>query len=604
MIINATTGAGFLGAISYIHKEHEKDFTEEQKPKILEENMVFGTVPEQAYLMRSIAVRNARSSRPVLHLSISFHQEEKISEEMRDVIFDKILEELGATRDNNQFIIAQHFDAAHEHYHIVLNKVGFDRSNINTSYIINRCQVIADKIEHEVGLRRTFGRTVVYDPTNPKGFRYTTQEERNEKKIFLDKSVGIRDVKTFLRNNIDVSMQQTFNVKELLEKLEEIGIDCNANFNSEGLLKGISFRYNNQAYKGTQLGLKSKAIENYYSLKNKDSIVENEKANEVPIPADKAIKSEKQIFDEAKKELLNAIEKLENFGDHYKNTTQEIAEKIRAGENRKDVLLQTFVDSNFKMQDDQLIFGRYSFNIKIVDDWISRSILSFQKQVTEYEKKKLDYDTLMSQNQQDISIFSFLMLPSTRNRIRSENKELKSKQDFAKSPELEISGIGNETSIQQRIISQIKRYREKLQDIESKERLRISRERQSKILVEAKVPISDAELKTYLDNRMKYGTAEDYITNFLEYYEHESDFKDLLWLDKCFSILETDDDKITFLEVNFHLTEKDAIMLGKDFLEPNERIIALKKEIINWLPDRLIRDEENENKIDRGMRLR
>lgn len=601
MIINATTGTGFLGAISYIHKEHEKDFTEEQKPKILEENMVFGTVAEQAYLMRSIAVRNARSSRPVLHLSISFHQEEKIFEEMRDVIFDKILEELGATRDNNQFIIAQHFDAEHEHYHIVLNKVGFDRSNINTSYIINKCQVIADKIELEVGLRRTLGRTVVYDPTNPKGFRYTTQEERNEKKIFLDKSVGIRDVKTFLRNNIDALMQQTFNVKELLEKLDEIGIDCNANFTSEGTLKGISFRYNNQAYKGTQLGLKSKAIENYYSLKNKDSVVENEKMNEVPVLADKAIRSEKQIFDETKKELLTAIEKLENFGDHYKNTTEEIAEKIRVGENRKDVLLQAFVDSNFKIQNDQLIYGRYSFDIKIVDDWIDRSVLSFQKQVMEFERKKKDYDTLMSKNKQDISFF---MLPSTRTRIKSENKELKSKQDLAKSPELEISGISNETSFQQRIISQIKKYKEKVQDIESKERLRIFREKQRKILDQAKVPISDAELKTYLDNRMKYRTAKDYTTNFLEYYEHESDFKDLLWLDKCFSILETDDDKINFLEVNFHLTEKDAIMLGKDFLEPNERIIALKKEIINWLPDRLIRDGENENKIDRGMRLR
>ncbi|PQA89956.1 Relaxase/Mobilisation nuclease domain-containing protein [Chryseobacterium piscicola] len=563
--------------------------------------MVFGTVAEQAYLMRSIAVRNARSSRPVLHLSISFHQEEKISEEMREVIFDKILEELGATRDNNQFIIAQHFDAAHEHYHIVLNKVGFDRSNINTSYIINKCQVIADKIELEVGLRRTLGRTVVYDPTNPKGFRYTTQEERNEKKIFLDKSVGIRDVKTFLRNNIDVSMQQTFNVKELLEKLEEIGIDCNANFNSEGFLKGISFRYNNQAYKGTQLGLKSKAIENYYSLKNKDSIVENEKANEVPIPADKIIRSEKQIFDETKKELLTAVEKLTNFGDHYKNTTQEIAEKIRAGENRKDVLLQTFVDSNFKIQDDQLIYGRYSFDLKVVDDWIDRSILSFQKQVMEFERKKLDYDTLMSQNQQDISFF---MLPGTRTRIKSENKELKSKQELAKTPELEISGIGNETSFQQKIISQIKKYKEKLQDIEFKERLRISHEREVAINKEAEKSLSHSDFKSYSDNRMKYSTAEDYKTNFLEYYKHESTFKDLLWLDKRFSILENEDDKIEFLKENFGLNDKEAFFLSERFFESNERIGILKKEIINWLPDRLIRDGENENKIDIGMRLR
>ncbi|KQS94105.1 hypothetical protein [Chryseobacterium sp. Leaf394] len=80
--------------------------------------------------------------------------------------------------------------------------------------------------------------------------------------------------------------------------------------------------------------------------------------NQVPIPSDKVIKSEKQIFDETKKELLKDIEKLENFGEHYKNTTQKIAEKIIAGESKKDVLHQTLVDSNFMMQDDQQIYGR------------------------------------------------------------------------------------------------------------------------------------------------------------------------------------------------------------------------------------------------------
>lgn len=202
MIINATTGTGFLGALSYIHKKHEKNFTEEQKPIILEENMVFGSVAEQAYLMKSIAIRNARSSRPVLHLSVSFHKDEIINSTTRDLIFDKILKEIGATRDNNQFVIAQHFDAEHEHYHILINKVGFDRRNINTSYIINKCQVIADKIEIELDLRKTVGRTIIYDPDNEKGFRYTTQEERREKKVFLDKSTGIKEAKEHIRNTI------------------------------------------------------------------------------------------------------------------------------------------------------------------------------------------------------------------------------------------------------------------------------------------------------------------------------------------------------------------------------------------------------------------
>lgn len=55
---------------------------------------------------------------------------------------------------------------------------------------------------------------------------------------------------------------------------------------------------------------------------------------------------------------MKNIEKLENFGEHYKNTTQKIAEKIIAGESKKDVLHQTLVDSNFMMQNDQQIYGR------------------------------------------------------------------------------------------------------------------------------------------------------------------------------------------------------------------------------------------------------
>ena len=42
----------------------------------------------------------------------------------------------------------------------------------------------------------------------------------------------------------------------------------------------------------------------------------------------------------------------------------------------------------------------------------------------------------------------------------------------------------------------------------------------------------------------------------------------------------------------------------KAVFENNERIDSFKKQIINGLPDRLIRDNENENKNNRGMRLR
>lgn len=600
MIINATTGTGFLGAISYIHKEHEKDFSQEQKPKILEENMVFGTVPEQAYLMRSIAIRNAKSSRPVLHLSISFHQEEIISEETRDLIFDKILEELGATRDNNQFIIAQHFDAAHEHYHILLNKVGFDRSNINTSYIVNKCQVIADKIEKEVNLRRTPGRTIIYDPTNPKGFRYTTPEERNKKEIFLDKSVGVRDVKTFLKNTIDSLMEQTFNITELLEKLEKIGIDCRANFSQDRILKGISFKYNNQSYKGTQLGLKSKEIENFYVRKNQDSIVEKTSKNFTK-SENNAEKSAKETYEETKIELTKTIRKLEKTLYDYKNATQKVADRIAAGEIKIDALIKNLEDSNFKINNQTAFYEGFSFDTTILIRWMERNIVSMEKQKKEHEQKILEYNNLMNQPRKETS---FLMFFGNNRKIKSENEELDLKKRMAIIPKLDISGIGSEIHIQQEINLEIKRYRDRLQNIETKERIRIAQEEELKLKQEAEKPLSKAHVDKYQAHREKFVNSEDYITNFLGYYEHESILKDLYWLDKRFSNLETKHDKIEFLKVNFGLNDNEAYYLSERFFELDIKVNLIKKQIINSLPDRLIRDGENDYKINKGMRLR
>ncbi|MBD3906424.1 relaxase/mobilization nuclease domain-containing protein [Chryseobacterium sp. Ch-15] len=600
MIINATTGTGFLGAISYIHKEHEKDFSQEQKPEILEENMVFGTVPEQAYLMRSIAIRNAKSSRPVLHLSISFHQEEIISEETRDLIFDKILEELGATRDNNQFIIAQHFDAAHEHYHILLNKVGFDRSNINTSYIVNKCQVIADKIEKEVDLRRTPGRTVIYDPTNPKGFRYTTPEERNKKEIFLDKSVGVRDVKTFLKKTIDSLMQQTFNVTDLLEKLEKNGIDCRTNFSQDGILKGISFKYNNQSYKGTQIGLKSKEIENFYVQKNQDLIVEKTSKNFTK-PENIAGKSAKENHEKTKIEFTKTIKKLEKMLYGYKNATQKVADKIMAGEIKIDALIKNLEDSNFKINNQTSFYEGFSFDTDILIRWMERNITSIEKQKKEYEQKILEYNNLMNQPKKETS---FLMFFGNKRKIKSENEELDLKKQMAIIPKLDISGIGCEIHIQQEINLEIKRYRDRLQDLEVKEKNRIVQEEELKRKQEAEKPISKVQMDKYQAHREKFMNSEDYKTNFLEYYEHESILKDLYWLDKHFSHLETEHDKIQFLKLNFGLNDNEAFYLSERFFQLDPKVNLIKKQIINSLPDRLIRDDENDYKINKGMRLR
>ncbi|MBB1140965.1 relaxase/mobilization nuclease domain-containing protein, partial [Myroides sp. WP-1] len=175
MIINATTGQGFTGVLSYVEKEHEKGLTQEQRPEVLQEVNCFGSAKEKAQQMRFVAQENSKASRPVLHLSVSFQENEKLTPQQRDKVLNDVAKEFGATPENNQYVIVKHNDAKHEHYHIVINKVGFDKSNISTQYVQNKCQVVADKLEQKHELQRVQGRKVVYDPSQEKGYRFTTK---------------------------------------------------------------------------------------------------------------------------------------------------------------------------------------------------------------------------------------------------------------------------------------------------------------------------------------------------------------------------------------------------------------------------------------------
>jgi hypothetical protein len=647
MIISASTGSGFGGALSYIHKEHEKELTLDQKPKILEENMVFGSCREQAFMMRDIANGNARSSRPVLHLSVSFHQEEKVKKEVRALIFDKILEEIGATRDNNQFVIAQHFDADHEHYHILLNKVGFDRSNINTSYIKNKCQVIADKIEIELNLRKTTGRTVVYDPTSDRGFRYTTKEERHPKKIFLDKSVNVRTVKTELREIITQAMEITKNVKELLERLEEEGVQCNATFDTNDKLKGISFRYKDQAFKGTQLGLKSKEIQKHFD-DLKLSVIEKD----VPEIGGK-----------------------ENIEENYLKSEQEILHKIRKGERSISNLMNTFTKNGFILKGKTVEFEKMFIQREIPEQWIEQNIKindenisrrakqeflrekdAISSKVTTLEKMQEHYSFAtakildkMHHGEKDknilLNIFSeygfilkdkklifgeqaikiepvdywiesqvklifraeknyekeleayilltekpfhkipIIAFPKRKKELKQANEELTLKKKNTKKPKLEIWGLRPETSLIESIEREILKLKAQRKEL-------IQNEEKREFIEKGKKPISQLEIHLYAEKRNQYSDANDFIFEYLGNQKHSSDFKDLIWLDKVFLNLETVLEKIEFLKSEFSLSQYECEELVPVFFEKNDSIIQRKIGMLNSLDSKIISKED------------
>lgn len=361
MIINATTGQGFRGVLSYVEKEHEKNLTPEQRPEILEENNIYGNSQEKAQQMRFVADGNSHSSRPVLHVTVSFDEKEKLSQEQRDKVLNDVVKEFGATKENNQYQIVKHNDTNNEHYHIVINKVGFDGQNINTSYVKNKCQVVADKLEQKHDLQRVKGRTVVYDPTKEKGYRFTTKAERNQGlKAPRDRQRGVREKKTYIQQEVNKSLSNSKNLDELKSKLAAKGIETKYTHNKNGL-SGVSFKYQNQAVKGSEVGFKAKEVSNRIEKNNYKTQEQADKEYNLKLQAfnklmetkPKEVPSKVNLFRaEERKEALTYNKKL---AEEKRNTQPPVREIVpnRELEQFKNTNMDKNLDQSLDKDQDQ-----------------------------------------------------------------------------------------------------------------------------------------------------------------------------------------------------------------------------------------------------------
>lgn len=258
---NANTGNGFSKAVSYALQE-QKQLPENQRAVVLEYSNVHGTSRDIGRQMRDIADDRERVQKPVLHLQINFHPDEKLGREEAEKAVHAILKEVGISSDNHQYVLVQHRDKAHDHYHVVANRVAMDGSLVSNERIIERLQVACDKVEQEQGLRRTEGRTVFYDPSQEKGFRYATSEEKKahrakHKKTSLDKNPNKREQQVVIKNEvIKVLQDKKINTAADFKKaLESKGIDVRLMRNNNGI-SGVSFKTDKISVKGSQIGAK------------------------------------------------------------------------------------------------------------------------------------------------------------------------------------------------------------------------------------------------------------------------------------------------------------------------------------------------------------
>lgn len=338
MIITAHTGTNFKGVLAYVYREN-KELPEDQKPIILEENLVWGNSSSQASLMNKVTEKNSNSSRPVLHITVSYPKKDELSQEEINKHLKEIVKEFGATEENNQYTITAHKDSAKDiangtaHYHIVINKVGLNGQNINTNFIKNKGLVIADKLEKQFNLEKTIGRKIIYEPENDKGWRFTSKQERAEvaqAKKSLEKAPIIREKRKSVKKVTDKIELKIFQVlvsqktlaktpEELVSTLAEKGVEVRFSYDKENnnAIRGASFRSEKVAVGGAKIG---------YNWDYINAHLEHNKAQSLGIdhvspPVQQSFKAEQK----AKETTLNPISPVAQV----KTAREEIAEKAK-----------------------------------------------------------------------------------------------------------------------------------------------------------------------------------------------------------------------------------------------------------------------------------
>ncbi len=94
--------------------------------------------------------RTMRTEKPIIHISLNPHPDDKLSDTELTDIATEYMERLGY--GDQPYIVFKHEDLQREHLHIVSLRVGADGKRLNNAYINRRSKRITDDLEKKYGL--------------------------------------------------------------------------------------------------------------------------------------------------------------------------------------------------------------------------------------------------------------------------------------------------------------------------------------------------------------------------------------------------------------------------------------------------------------------
>ncbi len=276
MIGKTTKGRGFGGVLRYVF----------QKPfaKYIGGNMIGETPNELAREFLAIASQSKKVKIPVAHISLSPSPQEHLDDSQALEFAIAYIDKIGFSEC--QWVLARHNDTKtpegkeRPHFHIIANRVRITDGKVVTAWRDwGRSELALRALEQEFNL-------VQVQPSweHDKSAASRGQTQRVNKQ-FLEFELLKRDkppnlpIKVQLQNTIDQAAIDHPRLPQLIERLQDAGVEVKVGYTRTRKVKGISYKQDEITFSGTQLGraytfpglAKYKGV-SYDSLRDDDAI--------------------------------------------------------------------------------------------------------------------------------------------------------------------------------------------------------------------------------------------------------------------------------------------------------------------------------------------
>ena len=233
MIGKIAIGRGFGGALRYALAE--------EKGYVLDSNMAGDTARELAAEFGALRELRPNLHRAVLHASLSLDPGETLSDAQWREIGRRYLHDMGFT--DNQYVLIRHTDTAHEHVHLIANRITHRGEAVSDSQNYPRQEAVLRQIEQDYGLTQVMA-------SHQAESRALTQGE-----IERTLRTGEPSTRQQLQELCRAAARDCHGFTDYMTRLEATGVELIPVIQLEGAkIAGLSYRLDGVAMKGSDLG--------------------------------------------------------------------------------------------------------------------------------------------------------------------------------------------------------------------------------------------------------------------------------------------------------------------------------------------------------------